>query len=346
MTNKSQIPIFLCLFGTWIDSSQSYEFSPKWQFFVSSFEKSGFFFKGKPEVKCPEELLLVVDFQKKSISKKTLRLFPKERRILICVEPKVVNPGQYLKSVHLLFGTCFVPTGNQKVSHLDQVWQSGYLDLDNYDRTLTVPKIESRIYDLGIINQNKFSAVKNELYSLRRNVIRSISKQNDLKMAVAGLDWNKNFAWVAAKQIFAAVIALKSRCFPHFSNFNTLKASSSVRFLGRVSSEIEFNSSIKIAIVIENEPTYTSEKLINALLAGSAVVYVGPDCVSDEFDGIVWKANPTVESVCEQIELARLNLPSSKFVLKTALNSRLFSQHDYKTSTGVMKNTLAKLLSR
>jgi hypothetical protein len=47
--------------------------------------------------------------------------------------------------------------------------------------------------------------------------------------------------------------------------------------LGKVGNKHEINSKYRISIVIENSLDYVSEKLFDALAAGTYVVYLGPD---------------------------------------------------------------------
>ena len=49
-----------------------------------------------------------------------------------------------------------------------------------------------------------------------------------------------------------------------------------LKYHGRVSSQFEFLRKLEFVVVIENEPTYLTEKLLNAIIAGCVPLYLGP----------------------------------------------------------------------
>jgi hypothetical protein len=72
------------------------------------------------------------------------------------------------------------------------------------------------------------------------------------------------------------------------------------------SSKQEILRTYKYTLVIENDRTYMSEKLFDALIAGCIPVYVGPSVVDYGIPGdLVIQVEPTVMSVASGIETAK-----------------------------------------
>jgi hypothetical protein len=121
-----------------------------------------------------------------------------------------------------------------------------------------------------MIQGNKFSARRGELYSLRRNVLRNLK---DEEIDLFGTDWNRglkfdfshwaksfsmsNFLEVDLKSILGVG--------RHYTNY-----------LGRVEDKNLVLQNYRVSIVIENSADYVSEKLFHSINAGCATIYIGP----------------------------------------------------------------------
>lgn len=214
-----------------------------------------------------------------------------EDRTLIRVEPIIVNPFQYRKATEDHYGKIVVISPNELKTPKNLYWQSGYIDFDKIEFFRN--KAESGV---AIINENKYSFVPGSNYKLRKKVIDEFLK-NRINIRVAGKNWDQNLVWQAKKQISAAVSSAR-----YYGKIDLSQVQFPLRtdspwmdYLGRVESAQEFLSQSKFAIVIENDSTYVSEKLLNALIAGCIPLYCGPSLVTYEIPegvGICLQSSP------------------------------------------------------
>ncbi len=197
---------------------------------------------------------------------------PIKDRTLIRVEPIVVNPYQYRRDTEERYGKIVVITPNELKSPKNQYWESGYIDFEKID--VSPNRTESGV---AIINENKFSFVPGSNYKLRKKVIDEFLRQ-EIAIRVAGKNWDQDLLWQTKKQISAAISAAKD-----YRRVDILQVQSPlnldspwVEYFGRVESAQKFLSQSRFAIVIENDSTYVSEKLLNAIIAGCVPLYCGP----------------------------------------------------------------------
>jgi hypothetical protein len=265
--------ICVAAFGEWLETGGNNELGEKWILLLPIIRSKGYellpIHKHRPGVP-----VLVFDATKNILQDLKLKHIPREDCILVRVEPRAVNPLQYQKSIRKFFKRTFCPTESQKTLQLDEIWQSGYLKRSQTIDQNAASTLGSRAFEFGLINQNKYSCINGELYDLRRKTIRAFDLEK-LKLVVAGKDWQPRRAWVAIRYLHAALIAVSAMSWPVIHLQRSLRNVSVVKFLGRVDSESAFLAQCEVAVVIENETTYSSEKLLNALLAGCRIVYVG-----------------------------------------------------------------------
>jgi hypothetical protein len=167
---------------------------------------------------------------------------------------------------------------------------------------ISSPKIASseRIDRFAIINANKMSFAKGELYTLRR-----IAAQKSSDIDVWGFDWDMPWFRRATKAFEELLIPLKH-------GFGIKPAAikgwykSPLSFKGISEDKLSTLASYKYALVIENSIEYMSEKLFDSLFAGTFPIYVGPNPVDfgmPEFVAI--HARPDIDSIMKAIEQAR-----------------------------------------
>jgi hypothetical protein len=105
-----------------------------------------------------------------------------------------------------------------------------------------------------------------------------------------------------------------------------------------VDDKFEFTSQYAVALVIENESTYVSEKLLEAIQAGCIPVYVGPE-ISEEWlpRDLYVRANPDVMSIRKALEQAiAMNLAAAQHLQKQWLSStaaQLWSRESVRKQT-------------
>ena len=197
---------------------------------------------------------------------------PRERRALFVFEPEAVLPMQHRLPVRELYETTWVGSPRQVLRQNDRWMIMGSLP----ESILKIPSRPTQQDSVALINENKFSFVPGNLYKFRRNVLRSLSGAG-ITVELAGKNWDKGLFWSIKQQLLALGFLIKNREPFQLSNFQLpMRANERVRLHGRVPSAVEFLRGHDFAIVIENDPNYISEKLMNAILAGCVPLFVGP----------------------------------------------------------------------
>ena len=151
-----------------------------------------------------------------------------------------------------------------------------------------------------LINGNKLSFIKGEMYSLRRECISNLP---DLDLY--GTGWNHGvFRKIL---IFAEEIrlTLKGGLLPRLMNSRGwLKQPSNWK--GTPKSKFDTLSRYKYSLVIENSMDFLTEKLFDAFFARCIPVYVGPDVSKFEIPAnLVVQVDPTFTSIEQGIEIAK-----------------------------------------
>ena len=238
------------------------------------------------------EKLVCIDYSPSvAMEIKKLGLSP-ENCTLVHMEPSVVLPANYSGSRKRQFGTVITVGGiRSQVSssvHWPLLWPSAS-DLEKLNAS-------ERAERVVVINGNKMSFIKGELYSLRRKAIKSVGN-----LDLFGTQWDSNFASrliIAFKSFAQAVLSLK---LPRLSGLE-LWFQGYPKSKGPVGDKLKTMSEYKYALVIENSAEYMSEKLMESLFAGCIPVYVGPD--PEEFGipkDLVIRAQPSLHSIQEAL---------------------------------------------
>lgn len=238
------------------------------------------------------EKLVCVDYSP-SVAKdiKKLGLSP-ENCTLVHMEPSVVLPANYSGARNKQFTKIITVGGiRSQVSssvHWPLLWPS----------TSELQKLNGteRTERVVVINGNKMSFIKGELYSLRRQAIKSVGN-----LDLFGTQWDSKFVprlIIAFKSFAQAVLSLK---LPRLSGLN-LWFQDYPKSKGPVDDKLKTMSEYKYALVIENSAEYMSEKLMESLFAGCIPIYVGPD--PEEFGipkELVIRAQPSLHSIQEAL---------------------------------------------
>jgi hypothetical protein len=217
--------------------------------------------------------------------------------VLVRLEPVVIRPQNfrtdYLQHMSMVLDVGRSPLTSKSRINWMQRWTLEHLES---------PKIlgSERIDRFAIINANKMSFVKGELYSLRR-----IAAQKSSDIDVWGFDWDMPWFRRATKAFEELLIPLKH-------GFGIKPAAikgwfnAPLSFKGTSEDKLSTLASYKYSLVIENSIEYMSEKLFDSLFAGTFPIYVGPNPVDfgmPEFVAI--HAKPDIDSIMKAIEQAR-----------------------------------------
>ena len=238
-----------------------------WKYFFKELENNGFkIVKNRFDLKYE---ILICNGYKSKIEMLFIRIFSKPKlNYLIIWEPIQSEPRIYKRKFLNNFNEIFVPTpiwAMRKNTHLFNWPQNTEVTpLETYNEW------RNRTNKTVCIFANKFSVIKGELYSLRREVLSNpkIAEEVDLY----GRNWSRRNAWKILEIIKSIIksnlmlISLQS-----LNNFNPKIKN----YLGSVENKNAAIKNYRISLVIENSPNYLSEKLFDALISQSIVIFVG-----------------------------------------------------------------------
>lgn len=203
----------------------------------------------------------------------SVRAMSGARRVLVCREPRAVKPLQYKKWVRSLYDQVIVISELQKTSSRDLVYFPGFFPGPRLGPH-QAPKNKGSV---GIVNANKFSFVSGSLYKTRHSSISKLAKSG-IETHLAGANWDKHTLWHIVTQIKTLALNLADFSSIDCSNLTfPLPKLANLVLHGAVDDSVDFLSKYEFALVVENDPDYISEKLFNAIYAGSIPIYVGPD---------------------------------------------------------------------
>ena len=258
---------------------------------------------------------------------------PKSNRFLIATEPVTVNPIQFSPAVSAKFYRVIVPSAKSPRNKNTIVAEGGYFNPIRYSALYAN---DGDRQSCAMINENKFSFVKESNYLLRsRFITRAL--ESKLPLTIAGPNWTRGLLWTGLKLAHHFLIAVRARRL-HFRideiffafQFSVLRKKIAEIWAGVVPDNVAFLSKFKVAIVIENESSYTSEKLHAALVAGCQCVYVGPNLNPADFPiGFLTQSDANVSDIMRHTEQALLsNYSISEADLRAYLeNSKFAKQH-------------------
>ncbi len=211
--------------------------------------------------------LVCIDYSPKAGREIRLLGLRTEDCTLVRMEPSVVLPANFSRNVRDQFGKV-ITVGGTSSSRFHRVnWP--LLWPDSMDvQAITHIERQDRIV---LVNGNKISFVRGELYTLRRKAILDLAN-----LDLFGTDWSSSILAriVTAIRSFAyTVLSLKV---PTLASV-TLWFRRYPNYMGHIQDKIGTMSKYKYALVIENSAEYMSEKLMEALFAGCIPIYVGPD---------------------------------------------------------------------
>lgn len=218
------------------------------------------------------------------------------RAVLIRLEPRAVYPRQYRPSVTSKYGLVINPGRAQPQFESEHFIGWPYEVVPNPQQPISGKKAFSQILDealesyyedfslwknrenaLVMINANKVSPVKQEMYEVRRDYARNMPPQT---MRVFGDLWNVSLLTRLMHRARVLVFNLRSHVVP---NFIHIYGNLHWRFSnaeGPILDKSVILSATKFSLVIENDVAYVSEKLFDSLLYGAIPIYLGPNLES------------------------------------------------------------------
>ncbi len=202
------------------------------------------------------------------------------RRILVSFEPKVVSPKEYTTAITRKYDSIVRWSDLQRTNENEKFFTYGGFWAGDLEQNLgTYSKMgRPNQNSIGILNANKHSFITGSLYTLRSRVIQRLASAfPEFVVNLAGANWQAGRVFEANQQ---ARSLLQAALFRQRIDLSLLKAPirqlPNINFHGEISSTLDFLSANRFAVVIENEASYVSEKLFNAILAGCVPIYFGP----------------------------------------------------------------------
>jgi hypothetical protein len=241
-----------------------------WRDFAEEIELGGFTI-AKSSHELNVDFLIAHSHSNRAILEANQNQIRLKNRILVIWEPEVVDEKIRNPKVLRHYGHIFVPSESwnvnanlkrfkwpQSVSNFIEVDFSSWLKREN---------------TAAMIQANKQSIHKNEKYSLRRKVIASLVEYGQI-VALYGNDWNKGL-------VFNLRSWLNSARHVNLRNWRIRTFDTQINdypgYRGATGDKLTANAQHRCSIVIENSLDYVSEKLFDAILSGTYVIYVGPN---------------------------------------------------------------------
>lgn len=152
-----------------------------------------------------------------------------------------------------------------------------------------------------MVASNKFSPHPAANYELRRAIaVRS----QELGVNITGQGWG------LTKRIKMGIVL--KHCITSVASMSKVSLFNCRQFIKQnplpifaIDNKFLHMENFKVAIVIENENSYVSEKLIESIQAGCVPVYVGPEVPEHWIPSkLYFKADPNLEDVLNKVEIA------------------------------------------
>lgn len=244
-----------------------------------------------------------------------------KKKVLFISEPRVVWPVPYIPFVRRLFDLKIL-RGRMPVS---EETKPDFISTDFHswvrfpEGRVILPKRE-RVDRIALVNAHKFSFVKGQLYSLRRECGEQIDK-----LDLYGKDWtlppSRRFS--SALKAFVLAVATMQPLSVRQKPMMLRGVPSSYK--GALEDKRGTLATYKLCLVIENSQEILTEKIWDAWFSGCIPIFVGPDLRAWGVpDNLYVRAEPDISSVQRAIEHARDHINHGEFinVLESWLNSR------------------------
>jgi hypothetical protein len=193
--------------------------------------------------------------------------------VLILWEPSAVMPWQYSKANYNKFDLV-IPMSKWRASALG-INDYAFHPFD-YDHLTARSEDNFRTRKIVMINSAKFSAGRSSLYGLRRAISRKLYK-SEIDYDLYGSNWQMTRVMEIRKRLVAlknSVIARERIGIKELLSDFWYKYP---EYKGWVDDKFELLSHYELSLVIENEADWVTEKVFDALYAGSVPIYVGPN---------------------------------------------------------------------
>jgi len=270
------------------------------------------------------DLLIANSHSRKGIKEAKRSNLNQNMKHLLLWEPPIIDYKRHQKSTLKKYGVIWSPTIYWAKRQNTRIFKWPQLLLEKQDET--VEKWALRENKSAMVLANKFSAVKGELYSLRREL--GIETAKISIMDLYGDKWNLNRMYSYRHYLGNLIrtpiwkISLKSWRYLGLQQKN---------YKGLSRDKTETCRKYRIVVVLENSKDYISEKFFDAFASGAIVIYVGPALrqfgIPDESAILV---EPNVNSIVKKImEITNLETIKQYEISRNQQNNILSVSSDW-----------------
>lgn len=227
--------------------------------------------------------------------------------ILLLIEPKSITPEMYSIGYWKKFDAV-VALGKYRAQKYGlELWidlpiDTNYRFWESSDRNSTV-----------MVNASKYSANRNSLYSLRRKVLL-LDANAGQNIKLYGDHWNEH-RFMESRRRLAAFRRQLTEDMTEYSHEECWSefGKKYPQYRGKADDDFSQIRSAKLAVVIENEADYISEKIWIYLNRGVIPIYVGPNLdYHDHIKDFIIISKPNSEEILDIIQSVETKLLKSK----------------------------------
>jgi hypothetical protein len=191
---------------------------------------------------------------------------PVTKRVVILWEPYIVEKTRYEPKNLQAYGIKFAPSleWSERVEGHYFRWPQDKLKFEPINDNWNKKKKK-----FVLVQGNKFSARKGELYGLRRKILWK--EQSNIEFF--GIGWHQGLKHDLMHWVYSAI---NSRLSEISVRSARLAGRRYKNYLGPTNDKVEEMSKYQFSLVIENSPDYISEKLFDSVSAGCVTIYIGP----------------------------------------------------------------------
>jgi hypothetical protein len=215
------------------------------------------------------DLLISNSHSREGIREAKKSILDQNKKHLILWEPPIADYKRHQESVLKEYGIIWSPSIHWAKRQNTRIFKWPQLLLERQDESLEQWALREN--KSVMVLANKFSAVKGELYSLRRELGKRTA-ENSI-MDIYGDKWNLNKMYSYRHYLGNLIrtpiwkISLKSWRYVGSVQKN---------YKGVSRNKTETSRRYRVVVVLENSKDYISEKFFDAFASGAIVIYVGP----------------------------------------------------------------------
>lgn len=225
------------------------------------------------------DYFISVEWDKKSF-KAVRSCIPREKRLLICVEPYSVHPEQYTSFVRSSFGRIVTLSEEIGPNKFDELWDGGHLPpYERLEQEILGSMASKRIPgSICMLNANKFSSASQSLYGLRFSILKAFGATG-VPIYLGGHGWEDSYVSQLKQFTFSSLQVFRSGSLPNLKELRprNVRCLAGVNYVPNVQDTIGFFQKFEYGIAIENQLGYVTEKVMNVIRGGGIPLYYGSD---------------------------------------------------------------------